>query len=182
MPTIKDRVVQTAAMLVIEPIFEADLQPEQHGYRPRRSAQDAVQAVHALIKAGHRVVVDADLSGYFDSIPRKELMQSVARRICDRQMLKLIKMWLHTPVVEDSKKGKDEPKGGGEKGNPTRVSDLTPFSQPVLSSLHNGVEETGTEAVSGQDCVLCGRLCDLAVKAKQGRLCKQRGRYWGVWA
>ncbi len=160
-PTIKDRVVQTAAMLVIEPIFEADLQPEQHGYRPRRSAQDAVQAVHALIKAGHRVVVDADLSGYFDSIPRKELMQSVARRICDRQMLKLIKMWLHTPVVEDSKKGKDEPKGGGKRGIP-QGSPISPLlANLVLSSLHNGVEETGTEAVSGQDCVLCGRLCDL---------------------
>ena len=160
-PTIKDRVVQTAAMLVIEPIFEADLQPEQHGYRPRRSAQDAVQAVHALINTGHREVVDADLSGYFDSIPRKELMQSVARRICDRQMLKLIKMWLNTPVVEDSKKGKDEPKGGGKRGTPQGSPISPPFSQPVLSSLHNGVEETGTEAVSGQDCVLCGRLCDL---------------------
>ena len=130
-PTIKDRVVQTAAMLVIEPIFEADLQPEQHGYRPRRSAQDAVQAVHALIKAGHRVVVDADLSGYFDSIPRKELMQSVARRICDRQMLKLIKMWLHTPVVEDSKKGKDEPKGGGKRGIPQGSP-----SSPLLANLY----------------------------------------------
>ena len=181
-PTIKDRVVQTAAMLVIEPIFEADLQPEQHGYRPRRSAQDAVQAVHALIKAGHRVVVDADLSGYFDSIPRKELMQSVARRICDRQMLKLIKMWLHTPVVEDSKKGKDEPKGGGKRGIP-QGSPISPlFSQPVLSSLHNGVEETGTEAVSGQDCVLCGRLCDLLSRRSREGSAKQRGRYWGVWA
>ena len=130
-PTIKDRVVQTAAMLVIEPIFEADLQPEQHGYRPRRSAQDAVQAVHALINTGHREVVDADLSGYFDSIPRKELMQSVARRICDRQMLKLIKMWLNTPVVEDSKKGKDEPKGGGKRGTPQG----SPIS-PLLANLY----------------------------------------------
>ncbi len=130
-PTIKDRVVQTAAMLVIEPIFEADLQPEQHGYRPRRSAQDAVQAVHALINTGHREVVDADLSGYFDSIPRKELMQSVARRICDRQMLKLIKMWLNTPVVEDSKKDRDEPKGGGKRGTPQG----SPIS-PLLANLY----------------------------------------------
>ncbi len=130
-PTIKDRVVQTAAMLVIEPIFEADLQPEQHGYRPRRSAQDAVQAVHALINTGHREVVDADLSGYFDSIPRKELMQSVARRICDRQMLKLIKMWLNTPVVEVSKKDKDEPKGGGKRG----TTQGSPIS-PLLANLY----------------------------------------------
>ena len=111
-PTIKDRVAQTAAMLVIEPIFEADLQPEQHGYRPRRSAQDAVKAVHALIHRGHREVVDADLSGYFDNIPRKELMQSVARRICDRQMLRLIKMWLKAPVVDDSDKDQNRSKAG----------------------------------------------------------------------
>ena len=130
-PTIKDRVVQTAAMLVIEPIFEADLQPEQHGYRPRRRAQDAVQAVHAPINTGHREVVDADLSGYFDSIPREELMQSVARRICDRQMLKLIKMWRNTPVVEDSKKDKDEPKGGGKRGTPQGF----PIS-PLLANLY----------------------------------------------
>jgi group II intron reverse transcriptase/maturase len=130
-PTIKDRVVQTAAMLVIEPIFEADLQPEQHGYRPRRSAQDAVKAVHALLNRGHREVVDADLSGYFDSIPRHELMQSVARRICDRQMLKLIKMWLKTPVVDDSKKDKQEPRGGGKRGTPQG----SPIS-PLLANLY----------------------------------------------
>lgn len=130
-PTIKDRVVQTAAILVIEPIFEADLQPEQHGYRPRRSAQDAVKAVHALINRGHREVVDADLSGYFDNIPRKELMQSVARRICDRQMLRLIKMWLKAPVVEDSDKDQNRSKGGGKKGTPQG----SPFS-PLLANLY----------------------------------------------
>jgi group II intron reverse transcriptase/maturase len=130
-PTIKDRVVQTAAMLVIEPILEADLQPEQHGYRPRRSAQDAVKAVHGLINRGHREVVDADLIGYFDSIPRKELMQSVARRICDRQMLKLIKMWLKTAVVDNSRKDKDEPKGGGKRGTPQG----SPIS-PLLANLY----------------------------------------------
>ncbi len=133
-PTIKDRVVQTAAMLVIEPIFEADLQPEQHGYRPKRSAQDAVKAVHALINTGHREVVDADLSGYFDSIPRKELMQSVLRRICDRQMLKLIKMWLNAPVVDDSKKDQDKPRGGGKRGTP-QGSPLTPRTQKITWCL-----------------------------------------------
>jgi group II intron reverse transcriptase/maturase len=130
-PTIKDRVVQTAAMLIIEPIFEADLQPEQYGYRPRRSAQDAVRAVHALINRSHREVVDADLSGYFDSIPRKELMQSVARRICDRQMLKLIKMWLRAAVVDDSPKDRGGPRGGKGRGTPQG----SPIS-PLLANLY----------------------------------------------
>lgn len=100
-PTITDRVVQTAAMLVLEPIFEADLQPEQYAYRPERGAQDAVKAVHRLLITGHTYVVDADLSGYFDSIPHAELMQSVARRIVDSNVLHLIKQWLDAPVEED---------------------------------------------------------------------------------
>ena len=73
----------TAAMVVLEPIFEADLQPEQYAYRRQRSALDAVRHVHALLKSRHWEVVDADLSGYFDSIPHAELMKSVARRISD---------------------------------------------------------------------------------------------------
>jgi RNA-directed DNA polymerase len=86
-PTVKDRVAQMAAVLVLEPIFEADLQPEQYAYRPGRSALDAVQQVQALLIAGHTEVVDADLSGYFDSIPHTELMTSVARRVSDRRLL-----------------------------------------------------------------------------------------------
>src|SRR3990170_5229700 len=93
-PTVRDRVVQMATVLVLGPIFEADLQPEQYAYRPDRSALDAVQQVHAWLKTGHTEVVDADLSGYFDSIPHAELMKSVARRVSDRHMLHLIKMWL----------------------------------------------------------------------------------------
>ena len=79
-PTIKDRVVMMAAVLVLEPIFEADLQPEQYAYRPERSALDAVRHVHSLLNTGHREVVDADLSGYFDSIPHSELSKSLSRR------------------------------------------------------------------------------------------------------
>ncbi len=79
-PTIRDRVVQCAVKLVIEPIFEADLEPSAYGYRPKRSAGDAVQAVHKLLCRGHTNVVDADLSKYFDTIPHAELMQSVAPR------------------------------------------------------------------------------------------------------
>jgi RNA-directed DNA polymerase len=104
-PTIKDRVVQTAAMLVIEPIFEADLQPEQYAYRAERSALDAVNQVRNLLNSGYTQVVDADLSGYFDNIPHAELMQCLARRIVDGAMLHLLKMWLVAPVEETDERG-----------------------------------------------------------------------------
>jgi RNA-directed DNA polymerase len=104
-PTIKDRVVQTAALVVLEPIFEADLQPEQYAYRPDRSALDAVQAVRKLLESGYTDVVDADLSGYFDSIPHAELMQCVARRVSDAAVLHLIKMWLVAPIEEKNATG-----------------------------------------------------------------------------
>ena len=104
-PTIKDRVVQTALLIVLEPIFEADLQDEQYAYRAERSALDAVQAVHKLLTTGHTEVVDADLSGYFDSIPHNELVQCVARRVSDKAVLHLIKMWLIAPVEERTSRG-----------------------------------------------------------------------------
>ena len=104
-PTVKDRVVQMAVLLVLEPIFEADLQPEQHAYRPGRSALEAVQQVQTLMDTGHTEVIDADLSGYFDSIPHAELMKSVARRVSDRHLLGLIKAWLEMPVEETDERG-----------------------------------------------------------------------------
>src|SRR5438094_8466397 len=97
-PTVKDRVVQMAAVLVLEPIFEADLQPEQFAYRPGRNALDAIKAVHGLLSGGHREVVDADLSGYFDSIPHAELMRCVSRRVSDRHLLALLGRWPEMPV------------------------------------------------------------------------------------
>lgn len=105
-PTIRDRVVMTAAVVLLEAIFEADLQPEQYAYRPERSALDAVKHVHTLLKSRHWEVIDADLSGYFDSIPHGDLMKSVARRISDRQLLSLIKMWLEAPVEETDERGR----------------------------------------------------------------------------
>src|SRR5262245_18070330 len=104
-PTIKDRVVQTAAKLVLEPIFEADLDPEAYGYRPQRSAVDAVRRVHGHLRAGYTDVVDADLSKYFDTIPHGELLQCVARRVSDKHVLALIKMWLKGPVEERTATG-----------------------------------------------------------------------------
>jgi group II intron reverse transcriptase/maturase len=104
--TVRDRVCMTAAMLVLEPIFEADLPPEQYAYRPGRNAQQAVIEVEGLLFRGHPEVVDADLADYFGSIPHAELLKSVARRIVDRRVLHLIKMWLECPVEETDDRGR----------------------------------------------------------------------------
>ena len=104
--SIRDRVAQMAVVLVLEPIFEADLTPEQYAYRADHSALDAVSHVHRHVNTGHRDVVDADLSGYFDSIPHAELVKSLSRRISDRHLLGLIKMWLVAPVEETDERGR----------------------------------------------------------------------------
>lgn len=133
-PTIRDRVVQMATVVVLEPIFEADLPSEQHAYRPGQSALDAVHKVQELLKSGYTDVVDADLSGYFDSIPHSDLMKSVARRISDRHVLHLIKMWLEAPVEETDEQGrtqrttrnKDEGRGTPQGG----------VASPLLANLY----------------------------------------------
>jgi len=131
-PTVRDRVVQTAAVLVLAPIYEADLQNEQYAYREGRSALDAVRQVHSLVNTGHTEVIDADLSGYFDSIPHTELMKSVARRISDRHMLKLIKMWLKVPVEERDHRGRSH------RSNPARRTGRgTPQGAPISPLLSN---------------------------------------------
>ena len=104
--TLRDRVCMTAAMLVLEPIFEADLPPEQYAYRPGRNAQQAVVEVEGLLYRGHPEVVDADLADYFGSIPHAELLKSAARRIVDRRVLHLIRMWLECPVEETDDRGR----------------------------------------------------------------------------
>jgi len=119
-PTVRDRVAQTAAKLILEPIFEADFVDGAYGYRPRRSATDAVQEVHQAICTGYTDVVDADLSKYFDTIPHRELMRSVARRVVDRQMLRTIRMWLKVPVEERDERGRRRMTGGrsSKQGTP----------------------------------------------------------------
>ena len=132
-PTIRDRVAQTAAKLILEPIFEADLEPNAYGYRPRKSAQDAVQKVDELLHEGYTDIVDADLSKYFDTIPHSELMQCVARRIVDRQMLHLIKMWLKVPVEERDEKGKRRLTGGKDNDRGTPQGGVI---SPALANLY----------------------------------------------
>jgi len=132
-PTIRDRVVQAAAVLVLEPIFEADFDEAAYGYRPKRSALDAVRKVSRAIDEGHTEVLDADLSKYFDTIPHSELMTSVARRISDGQMLRLIKLWLKAPVVETDEKG-NRRMSGGKKA--TRGTPQGGVASPLLANIY----------------------------------------------
>jgi RNA-directed DNA polymerase len=132
-PTIRDRVAQTAAKLILEPILEADLEPNAYGYRPRRSAQDAIQKVDELLYQGYTDIVDADLSKYFDTIPHSELMQCVARRIVDKHMLHLLKMWLQVPVEERDEKGKKRLTGGRDNDRGTPQGGVI---SPLLANLY----------------------------------------------
>jgi RNA-directed DNA polymerase len=111
-PSIRDRVVQTAAKIVLEPIFEADFEGNAYGYRPARGAADAVKDVYRHLRRGYTDVVDADLSRYFDSIPHDDLLKSVARRVADGSVLRLIKLWLKAPIEERDGDGKRRIVGG----------------------------------------------------------------------
>ena len=132
-PTVRDRVVQTAAKIVLEPIFEADFEDAAYGYRPRRGALAAVKEVHRHICQGHTDVVDADLSRYFDTIPHSELLKSVARRVVDRNVLGLIKMWLKAPIEERDADGTRRMSGG--KGN-SRGTPQGGVASPLLANIY----------------------------------------------
>jgi RNA-directed DNA polymerase len=133
-PTIRDRVIQTAAKIVLEPIFEADFEDNAYGYRPARGAVDAVKEAHRLICRGYTDVVDADLSRYFDSIPHDELLKSVARRIVDRHVLRLIKLWLKAPI-EERDGGDGTRRIGGGKSN-SRGTPQGGVASPMLANIY----------------------------------------------
>lgn len=129
-PTVRDRVVQMAALLVIEPIFEADFEECSYGFRPQRSAHQALECIEGHLKAGFREVYDADLKGYFDTIPHQKLMEAVSQRISDGSVLKLIRMWLRTPIVERDEKGRESawrPEQGTPQGG---------VISPLLANLY----------------------------------------------
>jgi RNA-directed DNA polymerase len=132
-PTIRDRVIQTAAKIVLEPVFEADFEDSAYGYRPRRSAIDAVKEAHRLLCRGYTDVVDADMSKYFDTIPHADLLKSVARRIVDRHVLWLIKLWLRAPVEERDGDGKRRMSGGKNNSCGTPQGGV---ASPLLSVIY----------------------------------------------
>jgi len=133
-PTIRDRVAQMAVKLVIEPIFEADFCATSYGFRPKKSAHDAVDDVAYTMYSGYTEIIDADLSKYFDTIPHANLMATVAERICDGEMLRLIQMWLKAPIMEVDKDGTKRNIGGG-KGNRKGTPQGGVIS-PLLSNLY----------------------------------------------
>lgn len=135
-PVIKDRIVQMAVKIVIEPIFEADFQDNSYGFRPKRNAHQAVEDVNNHLWKGKTDVIDADISKYFDTISHDKLMQLVAKRIVDKQILKLIKMWLKAPIVEEREDGKKGYKGN-EKGTPQGG-----VISPLLANIYLNVLDT----------------------------------------
>ncbi len=132
-PTIRDRVVQMAVKLVIEPIFEADFCDNSYGFRPKKSAHDAIDDIAHALHKGYTKVIDADLSKYFDTIPHSNLMATVAERISDGSILRLIRMWLKAPVVEEDENGTKRHMGG--KGNRKGTPQGGVIS-PLLANLY----------------------------------------------
>src|SRR3974390_3087397 len=132
-PSIRDRVIQTAAKIVLEPIFEADFEGNAYGYRPARGAADAVKDVYRHLSRGYTDVVDADLSRYFDSIPHDDLLKSVARRVADGSVLRLIKLWLKAPIEERDGDGKRRIIGGKRNKPGTPQGGV---ARPLLANIY----------------------------------------------
>ena len=129
-PTVKDRIVQTAALLILEPIFEADFLDSSFGFRPGRSAHQALDAIADYLRQGYREVYDADLQGYFDTIPHDQLLKCLEVRIADRSVLKLLRMWLETPVIERDERGRTK------ASRPTQGTPQGGVISPLLANVY----------------------------------------------
>jgi RNA-directed DNA polymerase len=168
--TLRDRVCMTAAMLVLQPIFEADLPPELYAYRPGQNAQQAVVEVEELLFRGHPEVVDADLADYFGSIPHAELLKSATRRLVDRRVLHLIKMWLDCPVEETDDRGR-KTRTTEARDNRRGIPQGSPIS-PLLANLYMrrfvlGWKKLGLERSLGTRLVIYAD--DLVILCKKGK-------------
>jgi group II intron reverse transcriptase/maturase len=169
-PTVKDRVVQMAAMLVLLPIFEADFHPRSFGFRPKRNAHQAIEQIVRALRQGRTEVLDADLSKYFDTIPHRALLRLVARRISDGSVLRLIKLWLRAPVQEEDKDGtrRSKPNSSG-----------TPQGgviSPLLANLYlNALDWAVNEQVAGKP-VLVRYADDFVILSAPGQGQELRGR------
>ena len=130
-PTVRDRVVQMATLLILEPIFEADFEDCSYGFRPGRSAHQALEEIRGHIQAGYQAVYDADLKGYFDSIPQDKLLACLRMRVVDRSVLKLIRMWLKSPIVEPDSEGQP-----GKWSRPRKGTPQGGVISPLLSNLY----------------------------------------------
>ena len=153
-PTVKDRVVQTALMLVLMPIYEADFHAHSYGYRPKRHAAQAMEAIKQELWKGKTEIVDADLSAYFDNIPHRALMRQLVKRIVDGSVLALIKQWLKAPVVEQGKDGKRR-MHGSRCGTPQGGVISPLLANIYLSDLDHGVNDgTAQKAALGTRPIL----------------------------
>jgi len=161
-PTVRDRVVQMAAKLVLEPIFEADFRPSSYGYRPRRSATDALETLRKLGASGHNHVLDADIRDYFGSLDHEKLMRLVERRISDRRVLKLLRQWLRAGVMEEGEV--TEPLSGTPQGG---------VISPLLSNLYLHVLDTVWERRYAHLGVLVRYVDDFVVVCRTRAACEQ---------
>lgn len=173
-PTVKDRVVQTAVSLVLMPIWEADFHPRSYGFRPQRRAHQAIAEIQQAVRRGYVEIIDADLSKYFDTIPHRELMKAVARRVSDGSVLRLLKSWLRAPVAE-------EDKGGTKRVIPNRCG--TPQGgviSPLLANLYLNPLDHGVNGKTPGPAQMVRYADDfvIACATGQGQGMKERLKKW----